>query len=140
MDVAAGRPVHREVKDLETLEGPPAQLPTLLHSLGVNKVVCGGMHARFRRDLETLGIEVIWGVIGAAEEAVNAFIDGSLERNQFLCRGARVGADRRRRRRRCRRPSVLPDMRGNGTGARGRARAGRRAGPGPRRKNTAKEE
>lgn len=113
VDVEARRPMRREVKDLVALGSPPGQLAAFLQSLAVNKVVCGGLHARFRRELEALGIEVIWGVIGAAEEAVSAFVSGRLERDQFLCRGGRGRTERRRRRARCRRPSALPDIRGN---------------------------
>jgi len=113
VDVEAGRPMRREVKDLVALGSPPGQLAAFLKSLEVNKVVCGGLHARFRRDLEALGIEVIWGVIGTAEEAVSTLISGRLERDQFLCRGVRGGTGRRRRRGPCRRPSALPDIRGN---------------------------
>jgi predicted Fe-Mo cluster-binding NifX family protein len=68
---------------------PPWQWPDLFSSLGVAKVVCGGMHGRFQEELERRGIEVIWGVIGPAADALAALQKGTLRSDQFLCRGRR---------------------------------------------------
>ncbi|MBN2489861.1 MAG: NifB/NifX family molybdenum-iron cluster-binding protein [Planctomycetes bacterium] len=84
----------------------PDRIPAWLESLGVSAVICGGIPRRYQADLEALGIEVIWGVIGPARNALEAYARGTLERDQFLCRGGRRGG---RRRRRCCRPQELGD-------------------------------
>ena len=63
----------------------PWKFPEFLASQGVTQVICGGVHRRFQMELERLGIKVIWGVIGPAEEALAAFLNGTLKSNQFVC-------------------------------------------------------
>lgn len=63
------------------------QLPEFLASLDVTKVICGGMHWRFQEEMQRRGIDVIWGVIGPAADALAALQSGSLQKDQFLCRG-----------------------------------------------------
>jgi predicted Fe-Mo cluster-binding NifX family protein len=63
----------------------PQDFPEFLSSLGVAKVICGGVHRRFRDELERRGIEVIWGVIGSAAEALSAYLGGRLQCDQFVC-------------------------------------------------------
>jgi predicted Fe-Mo cluster-binding NifX family protein len=63
----------------------PHDFPEFLSSLGVEKVICGGVHRRFRDDLEHRGIEVFWGVIGSASEALTAYLAGRLQCDQFVC-------------------------------------------------------
>lgn len=67
----------------------PWQFPDFLASLGVSQVICGGVNQRFQVEMERLGMEVIWGVIGPAEKALAAFLDGTLKRDQFVCGGPR---------------------------------------------------
>lgn len=76
---------REEVKDVNRLA--PWQFPEFLASLGVATVICGGVHRRFQEEMERRGIEVIWGVIGPASEALAAFLNGTLQRDQFVCRG-----------------------------------------------------
>ena len=83
------------VQDLRGL--PPWQWPELFARLGVTKVICGGVHARFLDEMERRGMEVFWGVIGPATAALAALQSGTLRRDQFVCRrhrhrrGARWG-------------------------------------------------
>jgi predicted Fe-Mo cluster-binding NifX family protein len=70
-------------------QAPPWQWPELFASLGVTKVICGGVHPRFQQAMHALGIDVIWGVIGPAAEALVALQDGRLRSDQFLGRGGR---------------------------------------------------
>ena len=66
---------------------PPWQWAELFASQGVAKVICGGMHPRFREELERRGIQVIWGVIGPVADALVAFQRGELQSDQFICPG-----------------------------------------------------
>ncbi len=63
----------------------PWQFPEFLASQGVSHVICGGVNQRFQVEMQRLGMEVIWGVIGTADEALAAFLNGTLKRDQFVC-------------------------------------------------------
>lgn len=78
---------NEEVRDIAGLS--PWQLPDFLVSLGVAKVICGGVHRHLQGALESKGVEVIWGVIGPAADALLELRSGTLQRDQFLCRGQR---------------------------------------------------
>jgi predicted Fe-Mo cluster-binding NifX family protein len=67
----------------------PWQWPDYLATLGIEKLICGGMHPRFQVEMQRRGIEVIWGVIGPVADALEALRDGTLQRDQFLRRGRR---------------------------------------------------
>lgn len=73
----------QEVKDVSDI--CPHDFPEFLSALGVAKLICGGVHRRFRDELERRGIEVIWGVIGSAAEALTAYLGGRLQCDQFVC-------------------------------------------------------
>ena len=65
----------------------PWQVIEDLSSSGVAKVICGGVQRRLQSEMESRGIEVIWGVIGPAADALVALHNGTLRRDQFVCRG-----------------------------------------------------
>jgi predicted Fe-Mo cluster-binding NifX family protein len=70
----------------------PDEYPRHLATLGVQTLVCGGIHRRFLNELQREGIQVIWGVIGPADDALEAVRNGTLRSDQFLCRhGGRRG-------------------------------------------------
>jgi predicted Fe-Mo cluster-binding NifX family protein len=96
-DVEQNQLKHTEVIDTTYLA--PWQLPEFLTEQRVSRVICGGIHRQFQSQIENRNIEVIWGVIGPAQEALNASLAGKLRSDQFVCPG-RWGAPRRRRRRR----------------------------------------
>lgn len=98
-----GRCVERDTADVHTVA--PGRLAFLLASLGVEEVVCGGIHRRFLRDLRDQGIQVTWGVIGPAEEALDARLTNRLQTNQVMA-GPRC-RQRRERRRLCSQPPPL---------------------------------
>jgi predicted Fe-Mo cluster-binding NifX family protein len=78
------------VEGAQDLTGaPPWQWPEVLSRMGVSTLVCGGIHGRFQQELERRGIQVIWGVIGPAADALHALQNGTLQRDQFVCRGRR---------------------------------------------------
>ena len=74
-----------EVKDIAGLA--PWQVIEDLSSSGVVKVICGGVQRHLQSEMEGRGMEVIWGVIGPAADALVALRDGTLRRDQFICRG-----------------------------------------------------
>ena len=80
-----GRLGPQEVQEVGHLA--PWQLVAFLTSLGVAKVICGGVHPRFQEEMDRCGIEVIWGVIGPAAEALSALAKGTLRSDQFVCPG-----------------------------------------------------
>jgi len=86
-----------EIKDVTSLA--PWQLPEFLASLGIAKVICGGMHWRFQYMMQRSGIEVIWGVIGPAADALAALQAGRLRNDQFLRHGRHGPGGRGRGRR-----------------------------------------
>jgi len=100
--VQDGGLASQQVTDVSCLA--PWQLPDFLASLGVEKVVCGGIHRRHQMELERRGIEVIWGVIGPASQAVAALLDGTLRSDQFVCPSRGRGRGWRHRGPRARRP------------------------------------
>jgi predicted Fe-Mo cluster-binding NifX family protein len=48
-----------------------------LHARGVSVLVCGGFDRRYLSLAERLGVRVVWGVTGSAEEALGAFVGAS---------------------------------------------------------------
>lgn len=62
-------------------------LPGFLASHNVNVVIAGGMGEGARQNLVSNGIEIISGVSGNIDEAIEAFLDGSLKSNDVGCSG-----------------------------------------------------
>ena len=89
----------RTIQSLRRLAIPAGggyQLIRLLSSLKPVVFICGGIHRHWQRMLEGEGITVVWGIIGRAEDALNSYIAGSLNSNQFVCPGRRSGKGRKR--------------------------------------------
>lgn len=83
--VAKGRISDKQVVEAKNVAWP--RLPEFLVSLGVRKVVCGGIQHELQQELEHRGVEVVWGVIGPASDALSALADGTLHSDQFVRRG-----------------------------------------------------
>lgn len=83
---------------VETAAVAPGRVPALLESLGVTEVICGGIHRRFLHDLRARGVQVVWGVIGPAEDALEARLADRIRTNQVVT-AARCRRRRERRRR-----------------------------------------
>ena len=77
--------VAREVRDSGSVE--PWHLVQFLVSQSVERVICGGINRRFLDQMHERGIKVTWGVIGTAEDALAAFLEGTLRSDQFVCPG-----------------------------------------------------
>ncbi|MGI6727068.1 MAG: NifB/NifX family molybdenum-iron cluster-binding protein [Anaerovoracaceae bacterium] len=66
-------------------------LPTFLKEQGVNVVIAGGMGAGPKSNLNNMGIEVILGAQGNAEDVVKIYIQGNLESKGSTCAGHHDG-------------------------------------------------
>jgi predicted Fe-Mo cluster-binding NifX family protein len=67
----------------------PEEIPALLARRGVEMVLTGGMNLHFQNLFLSLGIEVIWGLIGTPEEAVEAFLAGAIRPGMGCCPAGR---------------------------------------------------
>jgi len=63
----------------------PGVLPAMLHDLGVECVIAGGMGPRAQGMFEQYGISTIVGVSGAAPDALSQFANGTLEGGDSTC-------------------------------------------------------
>jgi len=68
---------------------------SLLSSLGVDTLICGGIDIFCLRSLSVRGFQIIPSVIGEADEALNYFLSGKLREGQCI-RGGRRFRSRRR--------------------------------------------
>lgn len=62
----------------------PEQLPGFLAGQQVDTLVCGGITPADQQQLDRLGIDVIWGVIGPAASALCRLAEGTLVCDQFI--------------------------------------------------------
>jgi predicted Fe-Mo cluster-binding NifX family protein len=99
-EIERGLEVSRRLVELHPLW--PEEIPGHLAERGVQTLICGGIHPRFQALLAARGIEVIGGIVGPAEMALERFRRGELRAGPFvrLGRAGRGGRGGRRRRRR----------------------------------------
>jgi predicted Fe-Mo cluster-binding NifX family protein len=90
---------HQEIrkKTLETEDYYPEQIPIVLGKEGVEVVIAGGMNNHFQDLFRSQGIQVIWGIIGEANDALAAFRDGQLTPGMGCCPEGRRPRQRQRR-------------------------------------------
>ncbi len=72
----------------ERIENPghePGRLPAMLHDLGVECIVAGGMGPRAIALFESYSIDQVTGVQGTVEETLARLTDGSLEAGESAC-------------------------------------------------------
>ena len=80
------RTVHRVSRMLIADDAWPRRLERLA-AAGVTTLLCGGFNRSYLPMAEELGIRVITGLTGQAEEIVEAFLRDDLERHTFVpCR------------------------------------------------------
>ena len=72
-------------RTLEIGEYYPEKVPELLSKEGVEVVISGGMNQYFQDLFRLHGIDVIWGIIGEANDALAAFRDGQLAPGMGCC-------------------------------------------------------
>ena len=83
---------HQEIrrKTLETDDYYPEQIPVVLGKEGVEVVISGGMNKHFQDLFRFQGIQVIWGIIGEADDVLATFSSGELTPGMGFCpRGRR---------------------------------------------------
>ena len=90
---------HQEIrkKTLKTDAYYPEQIPAVLGKEGVEVVIAGGMNNHFQDLFRSQGIQVIWGIIGEASDALAAFRDGQLTPGMGCCPEGRKPRQRQRR-------------------------------------------
>jgi predicted Fe-Mo cluster-binding NifX family protein len=67
----------------------PEHIPEILRKKGVSLVISGGMNHFFQNLFRSRGIEVLWGIIGEAEDVLSAFVAGRLRPGMGSCPGRR---------------------------------------------------
>ncbi len=67
----------------------PEKIPELLSKEGVEVVISGGMNQHFQNLFRLQGIDVIWGIIGEADDVLAAFSSGRLTPGMGCCRRRR---------------------------------------------------
>lgn len=72
-------------KTLEIGKYYPEKIPELLSKEGVEVVISGGMNQHFQNLFRLRGIDVIWGIIGEADDVLAAFMTGRLSPGMGCC-------------------------------------------------------
>jgi len=72
---------------LNTSDNQHGLLPAFLAAHNVNVVIAGGMGDGARQNLMETGIEIISGVTGNIDDAINSYLNGSLISNNTGCSG-----------------------------------------------------
>lgn len=73
-------------KTVVVTESDANQLPAAFERLGINVLVCCGITMFCEQSLREHHVDVISGVMGPAEQALNCFINGTLRSGQILSR------------------------------------------------------
>jgi len=71
------------------LENPghkPGFLPQFLSEEGINVIIAGGMGERAQNLFEENNIDVIVGITGELQVAIESFVEGKLESTRSVCR------------------------------------------------------
>jgi len=84
----------------ETVDLGPAWLPgrvALLAEQKIGLLLCGGFNADFLPQAERLGVRVVCGLSGPAEQCLERLLAGELPATADPCRGRRAGGRRCKR-------------------------------------------
>lgn len=79
-DVEDGKILSSEV--IDSTCGGHGALPGFIKEQGADVIICGGLGAGLVAMIDELGMELVPGVTGDADEAVKAYLLGELEANQ----------------------------------------------------------
>jgi predicted Fe-Mo cluster-binding NifX family protein len=77
--------VEHDVQDVREVDNPyygnhqPGQVPALVHSLGANVMLTGGMGGRAIMFFQQFGIEGVTGAYGTVRQAVERYLGGQLK-------------------------------------------------------------
>jgi predicted Fe-Mo cluster-binding NifX family protein len=80
---------QREVGRSEHLiaDNTIAQRCNMVKALGIDRIICGAVSNPFGRMLASSGIKLYPGITGAVEEVLQAFLNGTLNRDAFFLPG-----------------------------------------------------
>ncbi len=78
-DIENGKIVKEEIVDTNG-QGHGA-LSGFLHTAGIDAVICGGIGGGAQAALAEAGIQLFGGVSGSADQAINAYLEGTLGYN-----------------------------------------------------------
>lgn len=76
------------ITQIEKIPNPghrPCELPDYIGKAGANVIIVGGMGTTAAANCKNIGIDVIIGASGDAEEAVQSFLKGQLVSSGELC-------------------------------------------------------
>ena len=79
---------QNQVKSQQFYPSPehvPGAIPNFLHNLGANVVIAGGMGGGAIQIFNEKKIEVITGVRGALDEAIQKYVSGNLKSSGSVC-------------------------------------------------------
>ena len=93
VDIEESEEINRQ-KFSTTGLGIPQRI-SLLSSLSVDTLICGGIDIFCLRSLSGRGLQIIPGVIGEADEVLKYFLSGKLREGQCVRRGRRFRGGRR---------------------------------------------
>ena len=72
------------IKSIAVIDNPlahnhaPGQIPAFIHQQGANVMLTGGMGHRAVTFFEQYGIEVVTGAAGTVQQAIQAYLNGSI--------------------------------------------------------------
>ncbi|MBI4595248.1 MAG: hypothetical protein HY730_02595 [Candidatus Tectomicrobia bacterium] len=89
--VENGKAVSNEKLSMENLD--ITRRLDQLNSLGVDKIICGGIDSLSLSKLESQGIEVIFDIMGESDLALDLFLKGTL-RSGCCCEESRIRCSR----------------------------------------------
>ena len=104
VEISNQEEIRRETLDADDYY--PEQIPIVLGKEGVEVVISGGMNNHFQHLFKSQGIQVMWGIIGEADDALDAFRAGQLAPGMGCCP---AGRRRRQGQRRFRGRGPLPE-------------------------------
>jgi predicted Fe-Mo cluster-binding NifX family protein len=87
-DVLIAEVTKGKVRLLEIMDVGRAmshQVASMLSQRGVNVVLTGGINMRDQALLRSMGIEVIWGLIGTPEDAIESLMNGEIIPGMGVC-------------------------------------------------------
>ncbi len=93
VDIEERKEINRQTFSTTGL-GIPQRI-SLLSSLSVNTLICGGIDILCLRSLSGRGFQIIPGVIGEADEVLEYFLSGKLKEGQCVRGGKRFRRGRR---------------------------------------------
>jgi predicted Fe-Mo cluster-binding NifX family protein len=85
VEIERERILSREIIPVERYL--PIEIPEILVQKGVGVVLTGGINLQFQEMFRERGIEVIWGLIGTPEEALEAFCMGRIATDMGRLKG-----------------------------------------------------